>query len=135
MPSKIGPASYPALRRASGPLSASACLAPHSSGKAGWSAAAEPSENACYENEQSDLGGDAAGGYFNRGHDETSASADDVSDVKNAVWTFGHRSPQALEFNHLTKQLWGTEMGPMAEMNSTCYFPGRTSDGPYIQRA
>ena len=42
------------------------------------------------------LRGDAAGGYFNRGHDETSASADDVPGVKNAVWTFGHRSPQGL---------------------------------------
>ena len=40
-----------------------------------------------------DLSGDAAGGYFNRGHDETSASADDVPGVKNDVWTFEPSEP------------------------------------------
>ncbi len=32
--------------------------------------------------------------------------------TQQTTWTYGHRSPQGLEFNHLTKQLWGTEMGP-----------------------
>ncbi|MDA1073690.1 MAG: PQQ-dependent sugar dehydrogenase [Proteobacteria bacterium] len=29
-----------------------------------------------------------------------------------SIWTYGHRSPQGLEFRHLTNELWGTEMGP-----------------------
>ncbi len=29
-----------------------------------------------------------------------------------SIWTYGHRSPQGLEYNPVTKQLWGTEMGP-----------------------
>lgn len=29
-----------------------------------------------------------------------------------SIWTYGHRSPQGLEFNPRSKQLWGTEMGP-----------------------
>lgn len=28
------------------------------------------------------------------------------------IWSYGHRSPQGLEFNHATGQLWETEMGP-----------------------
>lgn len=29
-----------------------------------------------------------------------------------SIWTYGHRSPQGLEFDPLTGTLWGTEMGP-----------------------
>ena len=29
-----------------------------------------------------------------------------------SIWTYGHRSPQGLEFNPRTQKLWGTEMGP-----------------------
>jgi aldose sugar dehydrogenase len=28
-----------------------------------------------------------------------------------SIWSYGHRSPQGLEFNRKTRQLWGTEMG------------------------
>jgi aldose sugar dehydrogenase len=28
-----------------------------------------------------------------------------------SIWSYGHRSPQGLEFNRKTGQLWGTEMG------------------------
>ncbi len=27
------------------------------------------------------------------------------------IWTYGHRTPEGLEFNHRTGQLWETEMG------------------------
>jgi len=37
--------------------------------------------------------------------------ADSVG-VLQSIWTYGHRSPEGLEYNPLTKQLWGTEMGP-----------------------
>lgn len=29
-----------------------------------------------------------------------------------SIWTYGHRSPQGLEYNPRSGQLWGTEMGP-----------------------
>ena len=29
-----------------------------------------------------------------------------------SIWSYGHRSPQGLEYNPRTQQLWGTEMGP-----------------------
>ena len=29
-----------------------------------------------------------------------------------AIWTYGHRNPQGLEFNPATRELWSTEMGP-----------------------
>jgi len=28
-----------------------------------------------------------------------------------SIWTYGHRSPQGLEFDPVTRRLWGTEMG------------------------
>jgi len=36
----------------------------------------------------------------------------DTADAVGSIWTFGHRSPQGLEYNELTGELWGTEMGP-----------------------
>ncbi len=34
-----------------------------------------------------------------------------VPGALTSIWTYGHRSPQGLEFNRATKQLWETEMG------------------------
>ncbi len=36
----------------------------------------------------------------------------DTPNALPSIWTYGHRSPQGLEFNPVTGQLWGTEMGP-----------------------
>ncbi len=36
----------------------------------------------------------------------------DDPDALPSVWTYGHRSPQGLEFDPRTGRLWGTEMGP-----------------------
>ena len=33
-------------------------------------------------------------------------------DAEPAIWTYGHRNPQGLEFNPVTNELWSTEMGP-----------------------
>ena len=33
-------------------------------------------------------------------------------DAEPAIWTYGHRNPQGLEFNTVTNELWSTEMGP-----------------------
>lgn len=33
-------------------------------------------------------------------------------DAEPAIWTYGHRNPQGLEFNPVSNELWSTEMGP-----------------------
>ncbi len=33
-------------------------------------------------------------------------------DAEPAIWTYGHRNPQGLEFNPVTNEVWSTEMGP-----------------------
>ena len=33
-------------------------------------------------------------------------------DAEPAIWSYGHRNPQGLEFNFVTNELWITEMGP-----------------------
>ncbi|MGH9809967.1 MAG: PQQ-dependent sugar dehydrogenase, partial [Terriglobia bacterium] len=50
-----------------------------------------------------------------RVNDDGSIPADNpfvhVPGALASIWTYGHRSPQGLEFNRATKQLWETEMG------------------------
>ncbi len=36
----------------------------------------------------------------------------DHPDAIKAIWTYGHRSVQGLEFNSFTGEMWSTEMGP-----------------------
>jgi glucose/arabinose dehydrogenase/cytochrome c5 len=54
-------------------------------------------------------------GKIHRMNDDGSVPADNpfvnVPGAVATIWTYGHRSPQGLEFNRETKQLWGTEMG------------------------
>jgi glucose/arabinose dehydrogenase len=54
-------------------------------------------------------------GKIHRVNDDGSVPADNpfvgVPKALATIWTYGHRSPQGLEFNRETGQLWGTEMG------------------------
>jgi glucose/arabinose dehydrogenase len=54
-------------------------------------------------------------GKILRVNDDGSIPADNpfvhVPGALASMWTYGHRSPQGLEFNRATKQLWETEMG------------------------
>jgi glucose/arabinose dehydrogenase len=54
-------------------------------------------------------------GKIHRVNDDGSIPADNpfrsVAGALPSVWSYGHRSPQGLEFNAETHQLWGTEMG------------------------
>src|SRR5262245_6903827 len=54
-------------------------------------------------------------GKIHRVNDDGSIPADnpfrDVAGALPTIWTYGHRSPQGLEFNAETHELWGTEMG------------------------
>ena len=47
-----------------------------------------------------------------------------------SVWTYGHRSPQGLEFNHLTGELWETEMGPRGGDEINLLKPGKNYGWP-----
>jgi glucose/arabinose dehydrogenase len=54
-------------------------------------------------------------GKIHRVNDDGSVPTDnpfvDTPGALPTIWTYGHRSPQGLEFNRATGQLWGTEMG------------------------
>ena len=55
-------------------------------------------------------------GKTHRVHDDGRIPSDnpfvDTPDAANTIWTYGHRSPQGLEYHPGRRQLWGTEMGP-----------------------
>ncbi|MCB1684510.1 MAG: PQQ-dependent sugar dehydrogenase [Pseudomonadales bacterium] len=36
----------------------------------------------------------------------------DTPGAQSSIWSYGHRSPQGLEFDPVSRQLWGSEMGP-----------------------
>lgn len=46
------------------------------------------------------------------------------------TWTYGHRSPQGLEFNQRTQKLWSTEMGPRGGDELNLLLPGRNYGWP-----
>ncbi len=54
-------------------------------------------------------------GKIHRVNDDGSIPADNpfvgTAGALPSIWTYGHRSPQGLEYDRETKQLWGTEMG------------------------
>ena len=55
-------------------------------------------------------------GKVHRVNDDGSIPRDnpfaDRDDVYRSIYTYGHRSPQGLEFDNSTGELWGTEHGP-----------------------
>ncbi|MEX0655764.1 MAG: PQQ-dependent sugar dehydrogenase [Phycisphaeraceae bacterium] len=55
-------------------------------------------------------------GKVHRLHDDGRVPADnpfvDESDAMPSIWSYGHRNPQGLAFDHETGQLWATEHGP-----------------------
>lgn len=56
------------------------------------------------------------GGKIHRLHDDGRIPADNPfvehPEARKSIWTYGHRSPQGLEFDIETRTLWGTEHGP-----------------------
>ena len=51
-----------------------------------------------------------------------------------SIWTYGHRSPQGLEFNTKTGQLWGTEMGPRGGDEVNLLIAGRNYGWPLYSK-
>lgn len=52
------------------------------------------------------------------------------ADALAAIWTYGHRSPQGLEFDTETGRLWSTEMGPRGGDEVNLLLPGRNYGWP-----
>jgi glucose/arabinose dehydrogenase len=46
------------------------------------------------------------------------------------IWTYGHRTPQGLEFNRRSRSLWGTEHGPRGGDEVNLLLPGRNYGWP-----
>lgn len=49
-----------------------------------------------------------------------------------AIWTYGHRSVQGLEFDRRTGELWSTEMGPRGGDEVNRLLPGRNYGWPVV---
>lgn len=50
------------------------------------------------------------------------------------IWTYGHRSPEGLEFDRRTGRLWGTEMGQRGGDELNLVQPGRNYGWPLTSR-
>jgi len=51
--------------------------------------------------------------------------------VRQSVWTYGHRSPQGLEWHPLRQLVWNSEMGPRGGDEINELLPGRNYGWPY----
>ena len=77
-------------------------------------------------------------GKTHRVHDDGRIPQDNPfvgnEDAGNTIWTYGHRSPQGLEFNVWTGQLWGTEHGPRGGDEVNLLLPGRNYGWPLYSK-
>ena len=73
-------------------------------------------------------------GKIHRLHDDGRVPADNpfvnTPGALKSIWTYGHRSPQGLEWNPQTRQLWSTEMGPRGGDELNRLLPGRNYGWP-----
>ena len=60
------------------------------------------------------------------------SSWEEASFTRQSVWTYGHRSPQGLEFNPIRKLVWNSEMGPRGGDEINELLPGRNYGWPYF---
>ena len=77
-------------------------------------------------------------GKIHRVHDDGRIPSDnpfvDRAGALPSIWTYGHRSPQGLEFNARTHQLWGTEMGPRGGDEVNLLLRGRNYGWPLYSK-
>jgi glucose/arabinose dehydrogenase len=55
-------------------------------------------------------------------------------DALDTIWSLGHRSPQGLEYDSATGQLWGTEMGPRGGDEVNLLQPGKNYGWPLVSK-
>ena len=51
-----------------------------------------------------------------------------------SLWTYGHRSPEGLQFNRATHQLWETEMGQRGGDKVNLLLPGKNYGWPLVSK-
>jgi glucose/arabinose dehydrogenase len=77
-------------------------------------------------------------GKIHRVHDDGRIPADnpfvDAPGALASTWTYGHRSPQGLEFDRRTGRLWSTEMGPRGGDEFNLLLPGRNYGWPLTSK-
>ncbi len=77
-------------------------------------------------------------GKIHRVHDDGRIPSDnpfvDVPGALPTTWTYGHRSPQGMEFDPLTERLWSTEMGPRGGDELNLLLPGRNYGWPLYSK-
>jgi glucose/arabinose dehydrogenase len=77
-------------------------------------------------------------GKVHRVHDDGRVPLDNpfitLQDAQPSIWTYGHRSPQGLEFDAESGQLWGTEMGPQGGDEVNLLRPGRNYGWPLYSK-
>jgi glucose/arabinose dehydrogenase len=56
------------------------------------------------------------------------------SNAIKAIWSYGHRNPQGLEFNNETNELWSSEMGPRGGDEINLIQPGLNYGWPLISK-
>ena len=73
-------------------------------------------------------------GKIHRVNDDGSIPEDnpfaDRDDVYRSIYTYGHRSPQGLEFDTVNGELWGSEHGPRGGDEVNRLLPGRNYGWP-----
>ena len=57
-----------------------------------------------------------------------------TADALPSIWSLGHRSPQGLEFNYATSELWETEMGPRGGDEVNRILPGHNYGWPLYSK-
>jgi glucose/arabinose dehydrogenase len=77
-------------------------------------------------------------GKIHRVHDDGRVPADNpfvaVDGALPTIWTYGHRSPQGLEFDPASGLLWSTEMGPRGGDEFNLLRPGRNYGWPLTSK-
>lgn len=77
-------------------------------------------------------------GKIHRVHDDGRIPVDnpfvDHPGAMPSIWSYGHRSPQGLEFDPSTGTLWGTEMGPRGGDEVNLLRPGRNYGWPLYSK-
>ncbi len=63
--------------------------------------------------------------------DNPFAGEQDNSLALASIWTYGHRSPQGLEWHPVRKTVWNSEMGPRGGDELNELLPGRNYGWPY----
>lgn len=61
-----------------------------------------------------------------------SGAAEDAPAVRRSIWTYGHRSPQGLEWHPGRQRVWNSEMGPRGGDELNELLPGKNYGWPYF---